>query len=93
MGQQEIHLVGQDPFALQIDKLGMIRGEWDRQEPHAGVFRAAVGLGVVTPFTGANNIVPAIGATIAQGRDMISRKIAGLKLKATIQAQILVALE
>ena len=93
MVHQEIHLVSNDVSVLQKNVFGVIRGEWNRQQTHVGLQRGAVGLVVVAAFAGSHDVGPDIFATLRYRRDVITRQLVTLKHLATIQAQILIALE
>ena len=93
MGAQELHLVGEYSAPFQINVFCMGRHERDGQELHAGLLRCAVGLEVIAAFAGGDHVVPGVLAADTAWADMITRQIAFVKVIATIQAQVVVALE
>ena len=86
MGQQEIHLVGQDLAALQVDILGVGRCEGNGQQFHAGLFRCSAGLVVVASLAGCHHVYPGILPALAEWIDMIARQQGVGKLVTAIQA-------
>lgn len=72
MGKQEIHLVGQNAAALEIDIFGVCGYERNGQQLHAGLFRSASGLVVVAALAGGDDITPRIGAALAERIYMVA---------------------
>ena len=90
VGQQEFHLVGEHPLALQVNILGMRGRKGNGKQRHVRLFRLLSGLVVVAALAGRNHIFPAVQAAPRKRRDMIARQIACLETPAAVQAQVCV---
>ena len=93
MRQQEFHLVGQYSAPLQVDVLGVGRGEGYGQQLHARLFRGAACLVVIAALAGRDHIRPGVAAALAERLDVVARQHEVGKLQAAIQAQGLVPAE
>jgi len=93
VGEKEIHLVGQDLLALEIDVLGMGGREGNGQKLHARLLRCTTGLVVVAALAGGYHVDPGIFTVLAQGFDVVPGKVPVQETATAVQADILIAPE
>lgn len=93
MGAQKRHLICQDIAALEVDVLGMSRGEWNSQQLHSCLLRCSARFVVVAPNTRGDDVGPSVLAAFAKRRHVIPRQPVVAKLLTAVEAQVAVALK
>ena len=93
MRQQELHLVCQYPFSLQIDIFSMRRGKGYRQQLHTRLLRCSTGFVIIAPFTGRYDVVPGVAAIKADWGNMIPGQELVLKPVSTVEAYMGISFE
>ncbi len=91
VGDQELHLVRQDPAALEVHVLGVGGSEGHRQELHPRLLGGSARLVVVAALARGDDVVPAVDASVAQGRHVVPGEEEGVLALAAVQAQVRVA--
>ena len=93
MREEELHLIGKNPSALEIDVLRISWRKRNRNQLHPGLLRCIATLVVIAPPAGRDNILPSICSTLTQGSNVIARQIPGHEPAAAIHAKACIALE
>ena len=86
MGQQKLHLVGQDSPTREINVLGMRRHERYSQKLHSGFFGRAAAFMMIASFARSDDILPNIPAAFTERLYVISREIRIFELVPAIKA-------
>ena len=90
MRQQKLHLVSQDFASLEVNVLGVCRGEGNREQLHTRLLRCLTRLVVIAAFAGGDHVGPDIQPTLADRFYMVARQQEVGKAIAAIKAQVLV---
>ena len=88
---EKFHLVAEHPPTLQVDILGMSGREGNGQQLHPRLFGGSAGLVIVATLAGGYHVTPEIDAALAEGLDMIPRKLRVPKLEPAVEAKMIVA--
>ena len=86
MGEQELHLVGQDSSARKINVFGVCRHKRHSQKFHSGFLGRATPLVVIASLARGDNILPNVPAAFAEGFYVVARQICISELIPAIKA-------
>ena len=93
VGEQVLHLVGENPPSFQVDVLGIVRRKRNGNQLHHGLFRRPAAFMVVASPACGRNVVPDVEPALGQGRNVVTRQVTRRKLLRTVQAKIRVSFE
>ncbi len=93
LGDQELHLIGENAPITEQQILGPGRGEGHREQRHARLVGGAVVLAAIATAAGGHHIGPDIPAPARDGNDMVTGEFADGKMFATVHAEMMIAMK
>ena len=93
VGEEILHLVGEDASAFKVDVFRVGRYERYGDELHRRLFGRAPTFEIVAATAGRCDITPSVSSALRNRRDVITRKVARWKTHRTIEAQVSVSFE
>ena len=85
MREQILHLIGKHSTTLQIDVLGVCRGEWHGHQLHSNLFWSAPPFMVIASPTRGYHISPYVPPTLADRSDVVASEFGSAKLLSAVQ--------